>query len=92
MKLVATIYALLAVALIFALMRALARAKWSGGAGFGMDDWTLFACCIPMLGVSISGLIGVKYGIGQDLYELDLEQLRSALQVWTALVHSFVLL
>lgn len=67
--------------LLFIGMRVAGRVKPLGGAGFGIDDFVLFASCIPMLGLTITGWIGLQGGMGLDVWELSIQQIEYCLKV-----------
>ena len=75
----ATILFVLAVAC--ATSRAVSRGRSFGGAGYGWDDWTLFICCLPMLGLTVTGYMEAHYGLGRDTWDLSLDNIVTCLMV-----------
>ncbi|EME45544.1 hypothetical protein DOTSEDRAFT_102791, partial [Dothistroma septosporum NZE10] len=82
MTLFATATILFVLAIACATSRALSRGRYFGGAGYGWDDWTLFLCCAPMLGLTVTGYMGVKYGLGQDTWELSVDDIEKCLMLF----------
>ena len=73
--------ALLSVAVISIALRIISRGKWVGGAGYSWDDWTFFAACLPMLGLTVTGYLESGTGLGQDIWELSIDEIEMVLMV-----------
>lgn len=72
---------LLSVAVISIALRVVSRGRWVGGAGYGWDDWTFFAACLPLLGLTVTGYLEAGTGLGQDIWELSIDEIETALMV-----------
>ncbi|CZT23154.1 uncharacterized protein RCC_08864 [Ramularia collo-cygni] len=83
---------LLTCAIAAAILRALARGTWSGGAGYGADDYVLFLCCLPLIGVTTAVYKAVMEGLGQDIYRLTIPRIQGVLMAIFGTKASFCLL
>ncbi|CAK4030224.1 hypothetical protein DOTSEDRAFT_102791 [Lecanosticta acicola] len=80
--LVVTQSILFALTIAFVAARVVSRGQWNGGAGYGWDDWVLFATCFPMLGLTVTGYLEQHAGLGQDVWELSVEEIKKVVMLF----------
>lgn len=51
------------------------------GAGYGPDDYALFLTCLPVIGVTISAYMELANGLGQDIWQLTVQEVQLVLKV-----------
>lgn len=76
-----TVWALFAIASLFAIFRFANRCPQLGGAGYWWDDYTLWLCCIPMIVLAVLVDVALRHGLGQDVWEVSVPDILLTLKV-----------
>ncbi|SMQ55452.1 unnamed protein product [Zymoseptoria tritici ST99CH_3D7] len=68
--------ALFVLSTLFIIARLASRWPRWGGAGFGRDDGLAVICWLPILALTIAGLISLNLGLGRDLWTLSVSNVK----------------
>lgn len=72
------------IATLFTALRFISRAPSYGGAGCWLDDWSTILCYLPLLGLTVGTMYQIYNGLGQNDYQLSVDDIEKFLKFFYA--------